>query len=448
MLGAAEAVAAGLALTADPPTRLGTYIVLFASGSFIALFAAQSLSGSRRGFLLLCGAVLRLTLLAGSSGLSDDVRRYEWDARVGAAGISPYALAPADPALAGVAPALRARLAHADVRTVYPPVAQAAFRAGLLLGGERGIRAVFAAGDLAIVALLVAMGGPGAASAAALYAFHPLAVTASAGEGHLDSLGVALLLACLVLAARDRRARAGVAFALSALTKYVPLAAAIPLVRRGRLALASAAVATGGVLWLGATRGGVTPVGGLGDYATRWEFNSVAYPALASLFERAGAAGRAKAAFEMLKAGLGHPAWTQSVYPYFSAGFLARAALAALLAAALFAIALRSADTEAAVFGSLAALLLVSPTLHPWYLLWVLPFAARRRHPAFLYLSFAVVLSYALLVPVPWLPGPAVYALEYVPFALLLGRGFLGPRAGRRPVPGTLDSLPSSGAGA
>jgi hypothetical protein len=422
VLGAGEAVAIGLVLAPDARTHLAPYLLLFASGSFIALFAAQSLSGSSRAFLLLCGAALRLTLLAGSPGLSDDVRRYEWDARVAAAGISPYAYAPSDARLAGVAPELSAGLSHADVRTVYPPVAQAAFRAGLLLGGDRGIRAVFAAADLSIVALLFGLGGPGAGFAAALYAFHPLAITASAGEGHLDSLGVALLLACLVFAGRDRRARSGVAFALSILTKYVPVSAALPLARRGRLAFAAAALATGAALWGAATREGVTPVGGLGDYATRWEFNSVAYPALAGLFERTGAAGHAKAVFETLKAWLGHPAWAQSVYPFFYAGFLARAALAVALAAALLAIGLRVTDTEGAVFASLAVLLLASPTLHPWYLLWVLPFAARRRDPAFLYLSFVVVLSYALIHPVPWLPRPLVYALEYVPFALLLAR--------------------------
>ncbi len=208
------------------------------------------------------------------------MRRYAWDARVAAAGISPYAHAPSDPRLAGVAPELSAGLPHADVRSVYPPVAQAAFRAGLMLGGERGIRAVFAAADLSIVALLFGLGGPGAGFAAALYAFHPLAITASAREGHLDSLGVALLLACLVFAGRDRRARAGVAFALSVLTKYVPASAAMPLARRGRLRFAAAALASAAALWSVATREGVTPVGGLGDYATRWEFNSAAYPAV------------------------------------------------------------------------------------------------------------------------------------------------------------------------
>lgn len=412
-------MAAGLALLPDPKARLPLYLLLFGCGSLIALAAAQSLSASRPGFLLASAALLRATLLVGAATLSDDVRRYAWDARVAAIGMSPWALPPSAPELSGLAARLPAPVPHADVRTVYPPVAQLAFRVGFALGDERGIRAIFAAADVAVVALILALGGAGAGRAAALYAFHPLAVTASAGDGHLDSLGVALLLACLLLAGRGWRARSGVAFGLSVLTKYVPLFAALPLLRRGKAALASAALVTAALLWAAAARGGAWPIGGLGDYATRWEFNSVAYPALTAALERTHAADAAKDGFSALKARLGHPGWAQAVYPYFYAGFLARAILGLALAGALVAIALRVADLERAVFLSLAALLLVSPTLHPWYLLWILPFAARRRDAAFLYLSFAVALSYALLQPVRGLPAGAVLAIEYVPFAAL-----------------------------
>ncbi len=421
MLAAGEAAAIGFLLVPDARAHLPAYLLLFAFASGIALLAARSLSASSRWFLIGCAAALRATLLLRPTDLSDDLRRYAWDARVAAAGISPYAMAPRDPRLAGLAPALLAELPHADVRAVYPPVAQAAFRAGAMLGGgDRGIRAVFAAADLAVVPLILAMGGPGAGFAAALYAFHPLAITESAGEGHLDALGVALLLAGLVYLDRGGRARAGVAFALSVMTKYVSLAAAIPFVRRGRGRFALAGGAAIAAIWVAGTRGGVSPLGGLGDYATRWEFNSAAYRVLESLFARTDAAGMAKTAFLALKEWLGHPAWTQAVFPFFYAGFLARTTLAAALAVALFVIGRRVASTELAVFASIGALLLASPTLHPWYLLWVLPLAARRREPAFLYLSFAVVLAYALLYPVAWLPRPLVYALEYAPFSVLL----------------------------
>jgi hypothetical protein len=129
----------------------------------------------------------------------------------------------------------------------------------------------------------------------------------------------------------------------------------------------------------------------------------------------------AKGLFLGAKRGLGDPAWMESLFPFFYSGFFARAALAVLLAAVLGWIAWKIREPETAVFASIGALLLASPTLHPWYLLWVLPFAARGREPAFLYLSFVAPLAYALLYPVPWLPAPAVRVLEYAPFAFLLG---------------------------
>src|SRR5262249_38580381 len=134
------------------------------------------------------------------------------------------------------------------------------------------------------------------------------------------------------------------------------------------------------------------------------------------------------------KARLGHPAWTQSLFPFFYAGFFARVLLAIALVAALLVVGARVRNTETAVFASLALLLLCSPTLYPWYLLWVLPFAARRREPGFLYLASVAPLSYALLYRMRWLPAPAVYTIEYAPFVVLV---LVGRRLTRNLEPGT-----------
>lgn len=360
-----------------------------------------------------------MTLIARPPDLSDDLYRYLWDGRVAAAGISPYAWAPRDPAVSSLAPELASKVAHRDIVTVYPPAAQAAFR---VFGGGPLIawKAFSAAADLSVVALLWSAGGEAAGFAAALYAFHPLPVTEAAGEGHLDSLGVALLLASLAHLARNRRALAGIAFAISVLTKYVSLAAAIPLVRRGRWKFAVAGAFSAAALWIAATRGGASPAGGMGEYAERWEFNSPVYAGAFSLMEGSDLPRKAKDAFIALKEEWGHPEWTQRVFRYFYAAFFARALLGLLLAAALMAIGRSVRDLEAAVFASLAALLLCSPTLHPWYLLWVLPFAARKREPAFLFLSFAVPVSYALLYPLPGVSPGLASAAQFLPFAALL----------------------------
>ena len=419
LLAAAEAIVLGFLVLPDARSHLALYLLLFLAGAAIALLAARILSASGLGFLLLCGALLRLTLIARTPDLSDDVFRYLWDGRVAAAGISPYALPPSDPAVAGIAPDIARRVAHRDVVTVYPPVAQAAFRVFGASGHLLAWKTFSAAADLSIVAILWS-GAPGAAFAAALYAFHPLAITEAAGEGHLDSLGIALLLASLAHLAHRRRARSGIAYAMSVLTKYVSLAAAIPLFRHGRARFLAASALSAAILWVAASRPGVSPVGGLGQYATRWDFNSPMYVAAVGLMDASDLPQVSKDAFLDLKARWNHPGWTRKVFPYFYSAFFARVLLGLLLAAALLLIAWRVRDLETSAFASLAALLLLSPTLHPWYLLWVLPFAARRREPAFLFLSFCAPLSYALLYPLPGVSRGLVFAGEFLPFAVLL----------------------------
>jgi hypothetical protein len=123
-------------------------------------------------------------------------------------------------------------------------------------------------------------------------------------------------------------------------------------------------------------------------------------------------------------------------WPWFYPELFARLFIAAGLGAALVGIALKIPDPVRAAGASLGAFLLASPVLHPWYLLWVLPFAALYRNAAFLYLSVAVVFGYALLHPVaPFSPG-LVLALEYGPFAVLLALDlFRRARGAGRPVP-------------
>jgi hypothetical protein len=158
----------------------------------------------------------------------------------------------------------------------------------------------------------------------------------------------------------------------------------------------------------------------------------VLFPAAVALMERTALPERAKDAFISWKARLHHPPWTQSIFPFFYAGFFARALLAVLLLVVLMVAASRARTLEGALVTSLGALLVASPTLHPWYLLWVLPFAAARKEPGFLFLSFSVPVSYSLLYPLG-VPRAAVLLFEYVPFAALLAFSAFRRRAEAAP---------------
>ncbi len=65
-----------------------------------------------------------------------------------------------------------------------------------------------------------------------------------------------------------------------------------------------------------------------------------------------------------------------------------------------------------------------SASLHPWYVIWVIPFLALVPSPAWFYFSFAVCFSYlAYGLPGEILPE-WVRNTEYIPFFLLLGGEF------------------------
>ncbi|GAA3160712.1 hypothetical protein [Nonomuraea salmonea] len=140
---ALAALAAVLVVTVSGPPRLGWYLAAWALFA-AALWAARRLPERRLGPLVLAGGiVLAATGLTAPPSSSTDSFRYVWDGQVQAAGISPYAHAPSDPALAGLRdPWLFpkdceglyplpdggcTRINRPTVPTIYPPLAQGYF---------------------------------------------------------------------------------------------------------------------------------------------------------------------------------------------------------------------------------------------------------------------------------------------------------------------------------
>jgi len=340
-------------------------------GWLLGVAAGRSLPRGRRALVVIfvVGAAARALLLVPATPLSDDLYRYLWDGRVANAGRNPFERPPADPALA----ALRdddvwPRINHPDVPTIYPPVAQLAFRA---LDGVAptplGVRAAFALLDLVAAALLAGVlrrrGRP--AGLAVVHAWCPLAIQESAGGGHVDALGVALLVGALAVGATAMR---GLLLGLSCLVKPVGVVLAPALLSEGPARRRAALVAGGlAALLLFAPYADAGPglARGLLTYAEHWRFHDLAY----SLVRRTG---------------LG---------PNETRGLLA-VALTAFAIAAPF----RWRDPLAAGGLAVGVLLLLFPTVHPWYVVWLVPFLAFlpgfARAAAFVLVALAPV-SYA-----------------------------------------------------
>jgi Glycosyltransferase family 87 len=312
--------------------------------------APPRFAGRRFAAVVAVSLAARLLLLVPPEPLSDDLYRYLWDGRLGNAGVDPFAYAPRAAELApyrddGIWP----RINHPEVPTIYPPVAQFAFRAmDAARPSPRTPRIAAVLFDLAAVLLLgLLLRQRGFdPSSALVYGWCPLAVLESGAGGHVDTLGVALLVGSLAAAAVARPARgfgAGLLLGLSTLVKpMAPLAAPAmwfaPGGRRRTWWVAGGAVAM--LAALPYADAGARLFTGLRTYAEHWRFNDAIYSVLVA-------------------AGAG-PRGTRLVLA------------ASTIAFAVFA-GRRWRDPAAAAACAIAVALALSPTVHPWYALWLVP---------------------------------------------------------------------------
>lgn len=301
--------------------------LLFVAASVIWLLCLRRPASAR---LVLLVAVLVRVPFAFTDYHSNDLYRYVWEGKIQRAGFNPYAHAPADPALKHLRDADHREINHPTYKTIYPPLAQVFFRSAAALElSPSGLRSLVLGLDVAVVVLLLAWlratgRPPGRAIA---YAWAPLAV-ASAGVGHLEPL----MLLCLV----------GGAWAWEARRPYL---AAVLL---GGAILAKT-VAVLAVPWLVWRRPRTLPVllavVGLG-YLPYWT------PGL----------------FDTLYAFGADFAFNGSLFQVFGS----RTVVALLLALWVGLVTLSQPRFPDALVLLLAGLLLLSPTVHFWYLTWFL----------------------------------------------------------------------------
>jgi alpha-1,6-mannosyltransferase len=298
---------------------------------------------------LALAALWRIPFLMLPPGADDDVRRYLWDGRVQRLGYNPYEVIPADPALAALHTPETRELNNPEVPSPYPAGAQLFFRVITAIHESIFVfKIAFLACDFAIVLLLFDMlRRNGEAEHWVLaYTWHPLLATNVAGSGHVDILGVLLLLISVAALARRWRMTAAIAFALAVAVKFIPLVL-VPLYwRRVRVRDAFVAGLVFVALYLPFLRGWRgsgwhIPLGSIGTFVQRFRFNDPVFGALQHLLNPQIVAGIA------LAMGLITAAWFR-----------------------------RKKHTNAADHWAwpMAASLVCAPVIYPWYLLWLLPF--------------------------------------------------------------------------
>ncbi len=339
---------------------------------------------------VLWGALLlRLAFLPVLPGLTDDPFRYIWDGWLQLDGINPYKFVPSDPPLEPFREAdLYEKLNSQDYYSIYPPLSQVFFALGALffngswMPAYYVLKAIFVAVEFGGVVLLSRLTS---ARNLLLYAWNPLVLVETAGQGHTEALLVPLLFAA-VWAVRRRRGRlASVALAGAGLVKIYPFALGPYLLRR----FGWRAVWPGALVVIGLSIPYAAPYtlphikASVDLFAELFEFNAGPYYAVKhALWYWTGAD------------------WSKTLGPTFRGLFLASLPVLYGLDAWL------QWSFRRACLLLLGTFLVLSTTVHPWYFLPVIGLGVMGPRPSWpwLWLGMWSIGTYLFYVDGPYWP--------------------------------------------
>lgn len=328
------------------------------------------------------GIILRVMMFWTVPALETDLYRYLWDGALVATGHNPYAYAPGSLNAAGVPADVRdlaseagyihERINHRELRTIYPPVAQAFFAAAYLAEtwSITAWRLVCLLCEMATLWLLIRLLDVLGRNRLwlAVYWWNPLIIKELMNSAHMDAVLVPLLLAALLLALTQRSILSCIVLALAAGTKVWPVLL-LPLVMRPLLGeprrLAAAVCLTGlclAALAVPPLISGIDDTSGFAAYAGEWRRNGALNPLLEMLFTT----------------GLSPFGLADGAVP----GLLARAVAAASAAMIAVLVAVPALggghDLVARATWIVLAVLVLSPAQYPWYIAWIMPLMVLR----------------------------------------------------------------------
>jgi alpha-1,6-mannosyltransferase len=336
---------------------------------------------------LVFAALWQLPFLLTPPGPDDDIHRYLWDGRVQRLGYNPYIVVPSDPALAGMHTPETRSLNHPELASPYPAGAELFFRAVTAIHESLfTLKVAFVVCDLAAVLLLldVLRSSGQEAHWVLAYAWNPLLAIEVAGSGHIDIVGVLLLLVSVAALGRRWRSLAALAFGLAVAVKLLPIVL-LPLYwKRVRIRDATLAAVVVGLLYVPFLDHGRIPLGSLGTYVRSFWFNDPLFATLARVAPPQVVVGMAV------------------LVGFVTAIWLRRKA---------------SAFSPDAFAWPMAASLLCAPVVYPWYLLWLLPFLRSASTLPLIIWTVSIIPTYYVwhlrALGRPWLLPDWIMLLEY-----------------------------------
>jgi alpha-1,6-mannosyltransferase len=161
----------------------------------------------RKQAILFWAFAIILRLVALPLVPSDELFRYQWEGKIQHAGFNPYLIAPADSKLDDLRHDFpqAAKINHPELRAVDPPGAELLFKfLSSITDRPLFYKILFAIADLLAAALLLRLiGGENRFRDTAWYAWNPLVVYTFAGGAHSDSLMVLAMVGGILALVRS-----------------------------------------------------------------------------------------------------------------------------------------------------------------------------------------------------------------------------------------------------
>ena len=321
--------------------------------------------------VLLWALMFRLIGTTAFPVMEDDFYRFLWDGRTLLETGTPYTQAPAEffgnDDLSDIEEELLDGINHPDIKTIYGPLNHYIFALSHLIspGEIWPLQLLFALFDMALIALLLKLAP---LRSVLLYAWCPLVIKEFSFSAHPDIIALLPVVAALVCTQKQQWKSAAIWLALAVAAKVFALIL-VPLLLRFQWRSWLIFCTVLAAVWLPIS-GGQLPQG-LSAMASDWQFNAPLY----QLFgPQVG-----PALLKLILLGAFCVFWMIYAWQHLKT----------------------AANTIPRGDWLFAALLICSPVLNPWYLIWLLPFAVIWPSRWAWGASVAVLLAYASGINMP-----------------------------------------------
>ncbi len=399
-----------------------TYIIAIFTVSKNVETNEQDNNSSRKVLwaIIIFALMFRITLLPAAP--SDDIYRYLWEGKLQLNGINPYSHPPESSSLEHLRDGFSSDINHKHLSTIYPPLTLMVFAiADYVSHTIISMKSVFLIFDvLSIFILLRFLRVMGKNSHNVLtYAWSPLILISFAARGHCDSLQIFFVILALYLCALRKNLRMVFSIGLAAMSKFIFIIIVPFLIPGKKLRYVIVLFSVIAVLYLPYMSAGKGLFSTLLHFGTQYHFNDSAH-------------------FLISRLCIGSPLASKIVTV-----LIFGAVLLYLYKKHLNLLVTDDVEMNNSVlnfaFVAIGTFLILAPTLHPWYLTWIIPFLCFNKNRAWLVLTGTVIcyyfMNHELFSKMMWYNDEWVWKEvhwlklpEYLPFYGLLIYGWLAKK--------------------